>query len=215
MSKVCSKCKILKKIDEFGICNGSKDLHKYACKICLRAQGRDYVKRNRKKCNDNLKKWRKNHPGFHKYEYKKYHESKLKCAKKYYYNNRLICLERQSKWRKKSGWFKNNKELVKKIGKLWKINNPERSREISRKSASRYRARKKFAVTYNFSIEQLMQRMSIFGFKCAYCNGLFEQIDHVIPLSRGGGHYLSNLRPSCKRCNSSKSNKLLREWKNE
>ena len=37
------------------------------------------------------------------------------------------------------------------------------------------------------------------------------QIDHVIPLSRGGTHTLENLRVSCARCNASKGNRAVGE----
>lgn len=52
------------------------------------------------------------------------------------------------------------------------------------------------------------------GFECAYCSssaGPFT-VDHIIPVSRGGGHDLENLCVACARCNSSKHNRLLSEW---
>jgi 5-methylcytosine-specific restriction endonuclease McrA len=51
------------------------------------------------------------------------------------------------------------------------------------------------------------------GGKCTYC-GAQEKLtaDHVVPMSRGGTHDLSNLTACCLSCNSKKSNKLLCEW---
>jgi len=54
--------------------------------------------------------------------------------------------------------------------------------------------------------------MSMFNFKCAYCGGLFEQIDHVKSISKNGPHCLSNLRPACQCCNNKKSNKDAKQW---
>lgn len=53
-----------------------------------------------------------------------------------------------------------------------------------------------------------------YGHACAYCGsrGPLTQ-DHVVPLSRGGRHSIGNLVPACGRCNSSKRNKLLVEWR--
>jgi 5-methylcytosine-specific restriction endonuclease McrA len=34
-------------------------------------------------------------------------------------------------------------------------------------------------------------------------------IDHVIPLSRGGTNHIDNLAPSCKGCNHKKSDKII------
>lgn len=70
-------------------------------------------------------------------------------------------------------------------------------------------ARRKGAPTISFTVEQLEARMSMFA-GCWMCgddvsNGL--HVDHVKPLSRGGWHCLSNLRPSCPSCNLSKGAK--------
>ncbi len=49
--------------------------------------------------------------------------------------------------------------------------------------------------------------------RCAYCfaSGKLE-LDHVVPLSRGGQHAPENLAPACQRCNRSKRDELLSEW---
>lgn len=45
-------------------------------------------------------------------------------------------------------------------------------------------------------------------FVCAYCHKpvarAHRQVDHVIPLARGGEHRVSNLAPCCRWCNASK-----------
>lgn len=40
---------------------------------------------------------------------------------------------------------------------------------------------------------------------CRYCGRPATQVDHVVPVSKGGTHALSNLVPCCARCNRSKS----------
>lgn len=50
---------------------------------------------------------------------------------------------------------------------------------------------------------------------CYYCREeLYGQydVDHVIPLSRGGSNGVDNLVIACAFCNRSKGNKLLEEW---
>jgi 5-methylcytosine-specific restriction endonuclease McrA len=51
--------------------------------------------------------------------------------------------------------------------------------------------------------------------RCAYCgcelNGKYE-VDHVIPLSRGGANDATNLALACRTCNRSKGTRLLSEW---
>lgn len=64
-----------------------------------------------------------------------------------------------------------------------------------------------------FTAEQLNSRLEYYGHKCWMCQGPYEALDHVKPLSKGGFHVLSNLRPSCRSCNSSKSDKWPLEEK--
>ncbi|MDG3013202.1 HNH endonuclease [Speluncibacter jeojiensis] len=48
-------------------------------------------------------------------------------------------------------------------------------------------------------------------FRCAYCGGKAETIDHVIPRSRGGEHSWENCVACCAPCNHSKADRLLSE----
>lgn len=65
----------------------------------------------------------------------------------------------------------------------------------------------------NFTSEDIKNKMEEWGNTCIYCGDLYEQADHLIPLSRGGPHSLDNLVPSCSFCNQSKHNKFLgSEW---
>lgn len=52
-------------------------------------------------------------------------------------------------------------------------------------------------------------------YRCAYCAGRAETIDHVVPRSRGGGHSWQNCVACCAKCNHRKADKLLSEigWK--
>ena len=73
-----------------------------------------------------------------------------------------------------------------------------------RKYSSDRRKRVKEAKTILFDLEQLRQRFAVFGFKCWLCGSDANSMDHVKPLSKGGWHCLSNLRPACLSCNSRK-----------
>ena len=48
---------------------------------------------------------------------------------------------------------------------------------------------------------------------CFYC-GSFDDptVDHLIPLNRGGVNSIGNMVTACRRCNSSKQDKLKVEW---
>jgi len=53
------------------------------------------------------------------------------------------------------------------------------------------------------------------GAICQYCNEPAPdgEVDHIIPLSKGGLDVLDNLVWSCRSCNNSKGNKTLEEWR--
>lgn len=48
-------------------------------------------------------------------------------------------------------------------------------------------------------------------YRCAYCGGRAETIDHVVPRSRGGPHCWQNCVACCAKCNHRKADRLLSE----
>lgn len=55
-----------------------------------------------------------------------------------------------------------------------------------------------------------MSRRAVFvrdNFECQYCGGRAENVDHVVPRSRGGRHTWDNVVAACRSCNSRKENK--------
>lgn len=63
-----------------------------------------------------------------------------------------------------------------------------------------------------FTEDELQAWIEAKGKACAYCGGPYEEIDHIVPFTRGGLHELANLNPSCAACNRSKAQSLLSEW---
>ncbi len=49
------------------------------------------------------------------------------------------------------------------------------------------------------------------GGRCQYCGARAENVDHVVPRSRGGAHAWENVVASCRRCNSRKEDRTPRE----
>lgn len=91
---------------------------------------------------------------------------------------------------------------------------PERLRTYNQKSKA---VRKKAKCGDSRPIEQWQaawrNKKSV---KCYWCNKRYSpkqcQSDHVVPLSRGGEHDISNLVVSCRFCNQSKNAKLPEVW---
>lgn len=67
----------------------------------------------------------------------------------------------------------------------------------------------------NVSISDWMRLCRRYGYRCVYCGTqpAVLQMDHVVPLSRGGRHGIGNMLPACGPCNISKNNLLLIEWR--
>ena len=59
-----------------------------------------------------------------------------------------------------------------------------------------------------------LSRRAVFardGHRCQYCGNAAENIDHVVPRSRGGTHTWDNVVAACRRCNSHKEDRFLHE----
>jgi 5-methylcytosine-specific restriction endonuclease McrA len=47
--------------------------------------------------------------------------------------------------------------------------------------------------------------------RCQYCGATAENLDHVVPRSRGGGHTWENVVAACRVCNTRKGDRTLEE----
>ncbi|HEY2429800.1 MAG TPA: HNH endonuclease [Acidimicrobiales bacterium] len=59
-----------------------------------------------------------------------------------------------------------------------------------------------------------LNRRAVFvrdGHRCQYCNAPAENIDHVIPRSKGGPHTWENVVAACRPCNARKMDHFLHE----
>jgi 5-methylcytosine-specific restriction endonuclease McrA len=86
--------------------------------------------------------------------------------------------------------------------KIWTLLNPERVKASHAIRQSRRRARKAMAGG-NVTQEEWLEQLEVFGHRCAYCLEKCDklQMEHVIPIARGGPHTIDNVVPSCGPCN--------------
>lgn len=67
-----------------------------------------------------------------------------------------------------------------------------------------------YYVRVPFRNRSSLSRRAVFirdNFECQYCGGPAENVDHVIPRSRGGTHTWENVVASCRPCNARKENR--------
>jgi 5-methylcytosine-specific restriction endonuclease McrA len=84
--------------------------------------------------------------------------------------------------------------------RAWVVKNSERVKLWD--AAKRHRRRASRSV--EFSVDNLALKWRYWSGLCWLCGGEATAWDHVKPLSKGGWHMLSNLRPCCRSCNSRK-----------
>lgn len=100
---------------------------------------------------------------------------------------------------------KSNPAIYKEIKSKWVKNNPDKI------YASVERRRTKIAkADGDFSAKEWRDLKSLFGNICLWCGQRKPlTVDHVVPLSKGGTNWISNIQPLCKSCNSKKNNKII------
>lgn len=78
-------------------------------------------------------------------------------------------------------------------------------REVAREHVRRRRAKMK-EIEPILSIEQWRIVLAKYDNRCAYCGSRKRiEMDHVIPLSKGGTHDIHNVVPACRSCNNKKN----------
>lgn len=108
-------------------------------------------------------------------------------------------------------WYEANLEKAHASQKAWKRNNKEkvlctnRNRWALKKGAEGRHSEQ--------DIENILKEQN---YLCNGCSVFLESyhVDHMIPLSRGGSNWPSNLQCLCSYCNCSKNNKTMDEWLN-
>jgi len=110
-------------------------------------------------------------------------------------------------------WFKNNRSKHREANQAWRKNNKGAYHAL----LHRRRALQLGATINPKSIRKFMQGVRHKeSATCYYCQSVIPikkvHFDHIIPLSKGGGHSVENLCVSCSHCNQTKHNKLVKDW---
>tara|TARA_R110000824_G_scaffold270470_1_gene458925 strand:- start:176 stop:715 length:540 start_codon:yes stop_codon:yes gene_type:complete len=148
------------------------------------------------------RKWREANPEKRAATQKKYREANREQetvrSKKYREENP----EKYAAYQKK--YSESNPEQVAASVKKYREANPETLRACT----LRRRARMHGAAGWSYTTaSHVSARWEAFGGRCWMCGGEATATDHVKPISKGGAHWPSNLRPACAGCNLSKQAK--------
>lgn len=89
----------------------------------------------------------------------------------------------------------------------------ESYRLYHRQKSKRKKAMMRNSAAVQISGKQIKRRFSQFGDVCAYCGCTDDlQIEHVMPISKGGAHVIENIVPACRECNAAKRDHDVEQW---
>ncbi len=119
--------------------------------------------------------------------------------RRYWRSNPEAKLAHVRQWTRDSWWLKYQTD-------------PE-LRLYNREKSRRRKAQQRGLVAVALRPAAIIQRFSEFDYCCAYCGSDDRmEIEHVLPISKGGAHDISNIVPACQKCNSSKRVNQMEDW---
>jgi 5-methylcytosine-specific restriction endonuclease McrA len=171
-------------------CRHGEDSERYAnraCKTCALERATKWAKENPEKVKANQRLFSKRHP-----------EKKKEYAEK----NKQILLE------KKKAYRERKKDHILLSNRLYKKNNKAIVNACNASRRGKIRG-----AEGRFSLKDVSGLLSSQQGKCRICGiGLTRyHIDHIIPVSRGGGNGPDNIQLLCAQCNLRKGYKLPSE----
>ncbi|TKT03430.1 HNH endonuclease [Streptomyces lasalocidi] len=183
--KTCSRCKREKPYEAFGVARSKKDGYKSRCKQCEK-EVRELPENKAKKAAQD-KAYREANP------------DKVKECKKRWNES-----ERKKEYQRE--WQRANADRRKAYDTKYLVENRaavlERQRLIQHTRRSTYRE----GDMPNGSWSALLRVYE----KCLKCGATEDlQLDHVLPLAKGGRHELANAQVLCGDCNNRKNDKYV------
>lgn len=126
---------------------------------------------------------------------------------------RLIYREQQRRWREHPAEYHRHQRDKALREHHWRYMTDESFRLYHRSKSKRRKAQQRGSTTVMLSRDQLWRRWVEFDHTCAYCGaGGDLQVEHVVPISKGGEHHLGNIVPACQSCNFSKGKADALTW---
>ncbi len=188
--KRCPSCQLDKPLSEYWLRNKRTEIPYAYCRACAILKNSSYQENNKDKELNRKREY-----------YQANKATLLQKKKEYYKSNKAKILEKREQYRNE------NYEIIFQAQRDY----VEANRELTRFRARARKARKRANGIYQIGIQE---ELKLRAKPCFYCGSLEEiQLDHVVPVSRGGVHSIGNLVPACRPCNSSKNKWFITEWK--
>lgn len=178
-----------------------------------RNSARKYYEKNAEKVRAQVRKYSAANPERIRERNKKYcatNPEKVRARKRKYYASNLENARKRARERQRR-YCAAHPEKIKERMQRYAAANPDKIRARS----ARWRAMVKgMTVPGREPSSELLAGLTSPGARCFYCQcAQAVEVDHFIPLKKGGLHVEGNLVGACKSCNSSKGAKLpFVEW---
>ena len=168
---------------------------------------------------ERTKRWREAHPDRAKAaqeRYKENHPGATAAASRRYYARNA-----ESEKARAMAWREANREESRRHRRESYFRNRDKNlaamKEWAQKNAAKVRnyqhVRRERAVQNGIFYITDKDLNRLVASPCAECGSTDRiEIDHIIPISRGGTHGIGNLQPLCYDCNRSKRSLLTIEW---
>ena len=221
-TKACTVCKQIYPVTlEYFRFNGG--YWKSECRNCHRAASKKYHHTHIDHAHKKSADWRKENPGRAKMinaAWREENKEKVKKDHKEWYEANKEKVNQQA-----AAWAAANSEKRKEVRVNWRKKHPEQVKEydvrryIERPEVARASMHRRRSIILNAVVDHTGKDIKLLYAnqkgKCWWCsrelNGKYD-IDHRIPLSRGGSNNPENLVLACASCNRSKHVKLPQEF---
>ncbi len=233
--KQCTKCLQTKSLAFYSKHNGakaSKSGYRATCKQCDIEANRIYRANNREKVNAAKREWAARNPESKRESDRRYRlanlEARTAYIKAWYANNSEWVREYRAKPEVKAKkaeldrkYAKNNPHINRAASQRYRQNNPKKAAETARNYRQRNpelmrnktHKRRALIAAQSFIVSKKELRRLLEA-TCFYCNAApATQLDHIIPIARGGNHSIGNLIGACPFCNASKGSRFITEWR--
>lgn len=126
---------------------------------------------------------------------------------------RLVWDAQKDYWRQSPEAYAQHKRDAQRRYEKWRYMTDYEYRIYHREKSKRRKVNARGQTAVAVSTRALITRFSQFDNCCAYCGDCGDmEIEHVVPISKGGAHDIGNIVPACTRCNSSKQAKDMESW---
>lgn len=125
----------------------------------------------------------------------------------------LIRDQQREHWRNHPDDYLAFRRLRARLRSRWKFMTDPRFRLYHRAKSKARKLAQRGGTPSHLTPSHLWQHWCRFDHCCAYCGCSGDlEVEHVVPISKGGEHRLGNIVPACTRCNSSKRTRDAHSW---